>query len=261
MTISSVLICYLPQAKKELKTKQMGKGKRNRRRRKPNAPKKESIEHSPKKIPQSPSLLEIKSPKGILGFYVEKILNHPLATGISLLSAVVSLVFAYFALQSEVLIDTQSNTAITNPFDQEFKFSNQSLLSIHDVGFHFELVDVNHENNGRRFPGMIGYLSDPIRIIGPHENRSARISYFPNLQDKVISGELDVSIIYRPSLWPLLVSITRRFSLIKNSNGTFAWFANGRPEKNFVPSEIASFPTDKIILHPPDGTVILDDPR
>lgn len=192
-----------------------------------------------------------KSLLSALSQFLELAMRHPVVTGLSVLSAIVCLVWAYLAFQSSISIEADPTNGVGNPFDQNFDYKNQGLLPIYKTTFHSEMVNVNHG----ALPGEICISANPVERVLSGDKKSFRLGYLEAPQNLVRSGEVDVSIRYTPFLWFSEIETTQRFSLFQNTNGTFNWLAEGQPKKNFIPVEDASaLPKGQsIIIFPPDG--------
>jgi hypothetical protein len=220
----------------------MGKAKRNRNKRhnQVNASRgKLALNNSPRATPshltKKANLSASNPPKSVWRWMVE----HPLVLTISFLSAVVSLVIAYFYFQSAVTISARPMDHLTNPFDQEFLICNKGALPIYDVFCHWELANVNHNEDSKYFP-VLGVVTTSKKVVEPNETFSANIAYDKDLIPTVESADIDINVVYKPSFWPNGVSSTTRFELSKRSDGTFSWLEDGIPERKFMPVKFVS---------------------
>jgi len=122
--------------------------------------------------------------------------------------AVLAFVSAYYAFASKLSVSSSFEPE-EDPFRVPFILKNESLFSLHDINFNYQLHRVEFERGNRMENVEIFHGSIPVKVLEAGESVSVAIPKITAWSARGADVTLDIS--YRPRLLPLERHYKQRF--------------------------------------------------
>jgi hypothetical protein len=161
-------------------------------------------------------LLELLSPRG-------KIL--------AIFSLILSIILAYYTFSPKLSIDSRESINPMDPFATPFTIKNESLLAIYSIEPSVFIRNIRSGTSEMSHSSIFQIVPE-IPEIAPGEIATFFIPFpVKDVFSQITSADIEIIIMYRPTLLPFKLKIHKRFMTVKAQDNSLRWIPRALSEK------------------------------